>query len=159
MKTDKNLLQIKVQELERKSKAAHDAQMQEYQKTMAAKARIEEARQRASEAKLLREQQIDKAQEKAFLERVNPDVMMYWQDLLRIDEALANKYRKEILSRKTETEAQMFVIKARHGKIQQERQERFPEGFINRDLSRPISMKNFKDTMPDIPMTLPKGWM
>jgi hypothetical protein len=159
MKADRNLLQIKVQELERKSKAAHDAQMQEYQKTMAEKARIEESRQRSSEAKSLRDKQLSEAQEKAFLESVNPEVMLYWQDLLRVDEALATKYRKEILNRKTETEAQMFVLKARHGKIQQERQEKLPEGFIDRDLSQPIPMKNYRDTMPDVPMTLPRGWM
>jgi hypothetical protein len=159
MKADRNLLQIKVQELEQNSKAAHDAQMQEYQKTMAEKARIEEARHRSSEAKSLRDKHLAEAQEKAFLETVNPEVMLYWQDLLRVDEALATKYRKEILSRKTETEAQMFVLKARHGKIQQERQEKLPEGFIDRDLSQPIPVKNYRDTMPDVPMTLPKGWM
>jgi hypothetical protein len=159
MKADKNLLQIKVQELEQNSKAAHDAQMQEYQKLMAEKSRIVEARQRTSEAKFLRDKQLADAQEKAFIESVNPEVMLYWQDLLRVDEALATKYRKEILGRKTETEAQMFVLKARHGKIQQERQAKLPEGFVNRDLSQPIPMKNYRDTMPDVPMTLPKGWM
>lgn len=133
--------------------------MQEYQKTMAEKARIEESRQRTSEAKALRDKQLAEAQERAFLESVSPDVMQYWLDLRRVDEAFAAKHRKEILSRKTETEAQMFVLKARHGKIQQERQDRLPEGFAGRDLSRPIPMKNFRDTMPDVPMTLPKGWM
>jgi hypothetical protein len=159
MKVDRNLLQIKVQELERNSKLAHDAQMQEYQKVMAEKARIDEARRRTSEAKSLRDRKLAEAQEKAFLEKANPEVMLYWQDLMRVDEALATKYRKEILSRKTETEAQMFVLKARHGRIQQERQEKLPEGFVNRDLSQPIPMKNFRDTMPDVPMALPKGWV
>jgi hypothetical protein len=159
MKADRNLLQIKVQELERNSKAAHDAQMQEYQKTMAEKARIDEARKRMSEARCLRDKRLIEAQEKVFLESVNPDVMLYWQDLMRVDEAFAVKYRKEILSRKTETEAQIFALKARQGKIQQERQEKLPEGFINRDLSQPIPMKNYRDTMPDVPMTLPRGWM
>jgi hypothetical protein len=159
MKADRNLLQIKVQELERNSKIAHDAQMQEYQKTMAEKTRIEETRKRMSEARYLRDRQLAEAQEKAFLESVNPEVMLYWQDLRRVDEALAVKWRKEILSRKTEAEAQMFALKARQGKIQQERQEKFPEGFVNRDLSRPLPMKNYRDTMPDVPMTLPKGWM
>jgi hypothetical protein len=159
MKADRNLLQIKIQELEQNSKAAHDVQMQEYQKMMAEKARIEESRQRTSEAKSMMDKQLVEAQERAFLESVNPEVMLYWQDLLRIDEALATKYRKEILSKKTETEAQMFVLKARHGKIQQERQEKLPEGFVNRDLSKPIPMKNYRDTMPDVPMILPKGWM
>jgi hypothetical protein len=159
MKADRKLLQIKVQELEQKSKSAQDAQMQEYQKMMAEKFRIEESRRRSSEAKSLRDKQLSEAQEKAFLERANSEVMLYWHDLLRVDEALATKYRKEILSKKTETEAQMFVLKARHGKIQQERQEKLPEGFINRDLSRPISMNNYRDTMPDVPMTLPRGWM
>jgi hypothetical protein len=159
MKTDRNLLQIKVQELEQTFKRVHDAQMQEYQKMMSEKARIEEARQRSSEAKSLRDKQLAEAQEKAFLERVNPEVMLYWQDLLQVDEALAAKYRKEILSRKTETEAQMFVLKARHRKTQQEQQGKLPEGFIDRDLSRPIPMKNYRDAMPDVPMTLPKGWV
>jgi hypothetical protein len=159
MKSNRNLLQIKVQELEQKFKAAHDAQMQEYQKTMAEKLRIEELRQRASAAKLLKDSQLAEAQEKAFLEKVNPDVMLYWQDLLRVDEALATKYKKEILGHKTEIEAQMFVLKARHGKTQQERHEKFPEGFMNRDLSHPLPMKNYRDTMPDVPITLPKGWV
>jgi hypothetical protein len=159
MKADRNLLQIKVQELGRISKAAHDAQMQEYQKTIAEKDRIEEARLRALNARSLREKQLAEAREKAFLDSVNPDVMVYWQDLLRIDENLATKYRKEILSRKTETEAQMFVLKVRHEKIQRERQEKLPEGFINRDLSRPVPMKNYRDNMPDVPMKLPKGWL
>jgi hypothetical protein len=57
MKADRNLLHIKVQELERNSKAAHNAQMQEYQKMMAEKARIEETRQRASESKSIRDKQ------------------------------------------------------------------------------------------------------
>jgi hypothetical protein len=159
MKADRKLLQIKVQELEQKSKSAQDAQMQEYQKTMAEKARIDEARRRSAEAKYLQDKKLAEAQERAFLENVNPEVMLYWQDLLRVDEAFATKHRKEILSRKTETEAQMFVLKARHGKIQQERQEKPPEGFIDRDLSQPISMNNYRDTMPDVPMTLPRGWM
>jgi hypothetical protein len=159
MKADRNLFQIKVQELERKSKAADDARMREYQKTMAEKTRIEEARQRATEAKSLREKQLAEAQERTFLESVNPDVMMYWRDLLLMDESLATKYRKEILSRRTETEAQMFVLKVQHEKNQRERQERFPEGFVNRDLSRPIPMNNHRDTVPDVPMILPKGWV
>jgi hypothetical protein len=159
MKADRNLLQIKVQELEQNSKAAQDAQMQGYQKMMAEKARIDEARKQTSEAKALRDKKLAEAQEKAFLESVNPEVMMYWQDLMRVDESFATKFRKEILSRKTETEAQMFVLKARHGKIQQERQEKLPEGFINRDLSQPIPVKNYRDTMPNVPMTLPKGWV
>jgi hypothetical protein len=159
MKADRNLLQIKIHELEQNSKSAHDVQMQEYQKLMAEKTRIDEARQRTTEAKSLREKQLADAKEKAFLENVNPEVMLYWQDLLRVDEALATKYRKEILSRKTETEAQMFVLKVRHGKIQQERQERPPEGFVSRDLGQPMPMKNYRDTMPDTPMTLPKGWV
>jgi hypothetical protein len=159
MKADRNLLQIKVQELEQRAKEAHNAQMQENQKVMAEKLRIEESRQRSSDAKLLRDKQLSEAQEKAFLEKVNPDVMLYWQDLLKVDEALATKYKKEILGRKTEIEAQMFVLKARHGKIQQERQEKLPEGFMNRDLSQPLPMKNYRDTMPDVPITLPKGWV
>jgi hypothetical protein len=159
MKADRNLLQIKIQELEQNSKAIHDTQMHEYQKTMAEKARIEKVRQRTSEAKSLQSKKLVEAQEKAFLERVSPEVMLYWRDLLRVDEALATKYRKEILDKKTETEAQMFVLKARHGKIQQERQEKLPEGFVDRDLSQPIPMKNYRDTMPDVPITLPKGWM
>jgi hypothetical protein len=159
MKADRNLLQIKVQELEQNSKAAHDARMREYQKTMAEKARIEEARKRASEAKSLRDRQLAEAREKAFLESVSPAVMLYWQDLLRVDEALATEYRKEILSRKTETEAQMFVLKVRHEKIGRERREKLPEGFVNRDLSRPLPMRNCRDTMPDVPMVIPQGWI
>jgi hypothetical protein len=159
MKTERNLLRIKVQELERNSKLAHEAQMQEHQKMMAEKSRIDENRKRTYEAKALRDKRLSEAQEKAFLESVNPEVMLYWRDLLRVDEALATEYRKEILSRKTETEAQMFALKARHGKIQRERQEKLPEGFVNRDLSQPIPMKNYRDTTPDVPMTLPKGWM
>jgi hypothetical protein len=159
MKSDRNLLQIRVQELERHSNALRDAQMQEYQKSMAEKHRVEEARQRTAEARAAQEKQLAQAQERAFLESVNPEVMTYWQDLKRVDDAGAAPYRTEILSRKTETEAQMYVLKARHGKIRQERQERLPEGFVNRDLSRPMPMKNFRDTMPDVPMTLPKGWL
>jgi hypothetical protein len=159
MKADKNLLQIKVQELERNIEAAHNARVQEYQKTMSEKARIEEAKRKTTEAKLLREKRLAEAKEKAFIEKVNPDVMRYWKDLLQMDEALAVKYREEILSRKTETEAQMFVLKARHEKIQRERRERLPEGFINRDLSQPLPMKNFRDIMPDVPIDLPKGFI
>jgi hypothetical protein len=159
MKANRNLLQIKVQELEQNSKSAHEAQMQEYQKSMAEKARIEESRQRTAEAKTIQDKHLTEAQERAFLESVNPEVMTYWQDLKRVDESFAMQFRKEILSRKTETEAQIFVLKARHGKIQQERQEKLPEGFVDRDLSQPMPMKNFRDTMPDVPMNLPKGWM
>jgi hypothetical protein len=159
MKTDRNLLQIKVQELEQNRRAEQDARMQKYQKTMLEKTRIEESLQKKAEAKSLRDKQLAEAQEKAFLENVNPEVMMYWQDLRRVDEAFATKFRKEILSRKTETEAQMFVLKARHGKIQQERQEKLPEGFIDRDLSQPMQMKNYRDVMPDVPITIPKGYI
>jgi hypothetical protein len=159
MKEDRNLLQMKVQELERNSKLAHEAQMREYQKTMAEKARVDETRRLASEAKSLREKQLSEAREKEFLESVNPEVMLYWQDLMRVDEALATEYRKEILSRKTETEAQLFVLKARHEKIDRERLERIPEGFMDRDLSKPIPMKNYRDTMPDVPMIIPQGWI
>jgi hypothetical protein len=159
MKTDRNLLQIKVQELENNLKAIQNTQMQEYQKVMSEKSRIEEIRQRSAESKILRDKQLAEAREKALLERVNPEVMTYWQDLMQVDEALASKYRKEILSRKTETEAQMFVLKAKHGRLQQEREMRPPEGFQERNLSRPLPMKNFRDTIPDVPMLIPKGFI
>jgi hypothetical protein len=159
MKENRNTLQIKVQELEQTFKRMHDSRMQECLKTMDEKIRIEKSRKRTAEAKALRDKQLSEAQEKALFKNAAPDVMQYWRDLHRVDEAFAVKYRKEILSRKTETEAQIFVLKAKHGKFQEERREKLPEGFVGRDLSRPMPMKNFQDTMPDVPMPLPKGWM
>jgi hypothetical protein len=159
MKEARNLLQIKVQELEQDIKTAGEARRREYQKAAAEKAGFEEARQRASAARVLRDKQLAEAREKEFLESVNPDVMTYWRDLLRVDEALATKYRREILSRKTETEAQMFALKVRHEKIQREWQEKLPEGFAGRDLSRPLPVTNFRDTVPDVSMPLPRGWI
>jgi hypothetical protein len=159
MKEDRNLLQIKVQELEQNVEKTHDAEMREYQKAMSEKARIDEIRRQTSEAKAVRDKQLSEAREKEFTASVNPEVMAYWQDLLRVDEALATEYRREILSRKTETEAQLFALKARQGKIQQDRRERLPEGFMGRDLSQPLPVKNYRDTMPDVPMMLPKGWV
>jgi hypothetical protein len=158
-KEDRNLLQIKVQELERRLEAARNARMTEYQKEMSEKSRIAEVRRQTSEAMAIRNKRLAEAREKEFAESVNPEVMAYWQDLLRVDEALATEYRREILSRKTETEAQLFALKARQGKVQRERQERLPEGFMGRDLSQPLPVKNYRDTMPDVPIVLPKGWV
>jgi hypothetical protein len=157
-KEDRNSLQIKVQELERRLEAERNARMTEYQKEMSEKSRIAEVRRQTSEAAAVRNKRLAEAKEKAFIESVNPEVMEYWQDLLRVDEALATEYRVEILSRKTETEAQLFALKARQGKVQRERQEKLPEGFIGRDLSQPLPVK-YRDTMPDVPMILPKGYV
>lgn len=159
LKTERNVFQIKVQELTQQIKDMKQSQMEEYQKAMAERARIEKSRQRTVEANTLRKKQLEEAQEKALVESANPDVLLYWHDLLKVDEAFASKYRKEILSKKTETEAQLFVLKVKNEAALQNRKKYLPEGFTDRDLKTPLPMKNFKDTMPYVPISLPKGFI
>jgi hypothetical protein len=61
--------------------------------------------------------------------------------------------REQILSRRTLTEAQLLVLKARH-KNPVRMGEATPD---MRDLSVPLPVKNYRQVMPDTPMLIPRG--
>jgi hypothetical protein len=154
MKSDRNLLQIKVQEMTIEKKALEEAQMVQYQKDAAARAHIEEVRHRSAEARALSEQRLREAEEAEFMRNVKPEVLEYYNDLIRMGEDVSG-LRGHILSRRTLTEAQMLVLKARHKKPVQ-----MAEAASNmRDLSAPIPVKNYRQITPDTPMIIPKGFI
>jgi hypothetical protein len=154
MKSDRNLLQIRVQEMTTAKKAIEEAQVVQYQKDAAARAHIEEVRQRNADARVLSEQRLREAKEAEFMRNVKPDVLEYYDDLIRMGEAVSG-LREQILSRRTLTEAQMLVLKARHKKPVQ-MVEAAPD---MRDLSVPLPVNNYRQVMPDTPMLIPKGYI
>jgi hypothetical protein len=154
MKLDRNLLQIRVQEMITGKKAIEEAQMVQYQKDAAARAHIEEIRQRNVAAKSLSEQRLHEAKEAEFMRNVKSEVLEYYNDLIRMGENVSS-LREQILSRRTLTEAQMLVLKARHKKPTQ-----MVEAALDmRDLSTPIPVKNYRQVTPDTPMIIPKGFI
>jgi hypothetical protein len=152
IKSDRNLLQIRVQEMTNEKKALEEAQMVQYQKDAAARAHVEKLRQRNAEAKAISEQRLREAKEAEFMRNVNPEVLEYYNDLLRRDGSMAG-LREQILSRRTLTEAQMLVLQARHKK------SRVNETAYARDLSTPLPVNNYRQVMPDTPMIIPKGYI
>jgi hypothetical protein len=153
MKNSHNLLQIQIQEAQTAAKYLEESQMVQYQKDAAAKARITELRQKNADAKILAEKRLREAKEAEFMRNVNPEVMEYYDDLLRRDADVAN-LREQILSRKTLMEAQMLVLHAKRKKS-----EAMAETTPDRDLSVPIPVKNYRQIMPDTPIVLPKGFI
>jgi hypothetical protein len=154
MKSDRNLLQIRVQEMLTGKKAIEEAQMVQYQKDAAARAHIEEVRQRNAVAKSLSEQRLRETKETEFMRNVKPEVLEYYNDLIRMGENVSG-LREQILSRRTLTEAQMLVLKARHKKPVQMAET----ASDMRDLSTPIPVKNYRQVTPDTPMIIPKGFI
>jgi hypothetical protein len=153
IKSDWNLLQIKVQEMTNEKKALDEAQMVQYQKDAAARAHMEELRHRSAEAKVLSERRIREAKETEFMRNVNPEILEYYNDLVRRDAGVIG-LREQILSRRTLTEAQMLVLQTKHKK----------NGFMaetapDRDLSTPLPVKNYRQILPDTPMVVPKGYI
>jgi hypothetical protein len=152
IKSDRNLLQIRVREMVNEKKALEEARMVQYQKDAAARAHIENLRQRNVEAKAMSEQRLREAKEAEFMQNVNPEVLEYYNDLLRRDGSMIG-LREQILSRRTLTEAQMLVLQAKYKK------NRVSEMSPDRDLSTPLPVNNYRQVMPDTPMIIPKGYI
>jgi len=153
MKNDRNLLQIKIQEMETTAKALEEAQMVQYQKDAAAKAHVEELRQKNAEAKALAEKNLKEAKEAEFMRNVNPDVLEYYNDLIRMGEKINDQLRVQILSKRTEEEAQLFYLKAKRNT------KPITEAAPIRDLSTPLPVTNYRQVAPDTPINLPKGFI
>jgi hypothetical protein len=153
MKNDRNLLQIQLQEMRATAKTLDEAQMVQYQKDAAARARIEETRQRNADAKALSEKKLLEAKEAEFMRNVNPDVLDYYNDLVGRGEKTSEQLRLQILSKRTIVEAQMFFLKAKRNTAP------ITESAPIRDLSTPLPVKNFRQVMPDVPLNLPKGFI
>jgi DNA repair exonuclease SbcCD ATPase subunit len=154
MKSDRNLLQIKVQEMAAAGNALEEARMVQFQKDAAARSHIEKVRERNAKVKTLSEQKLREAKETEFMRNVKPEVLEYYNDLIRMGENVSS-IRGQILSRRTLIEAQMLVLKARHKKPTQ-----MDEATPNvRDLSAPLPVKNYRQVMPDTPMAIPKGYI
>ena len=126
--------------------------MVQYQKDAAARARAVELRQRSADARALAEKRLREAKEAEFMRNVNPDVLEYYNDLIRMGEKVSG-YRTQILSRRTLVEAQMLVLKARRQSSPK------VEAVPIRDLSTPLPVKNCRQIMPDTPMLIPKGFI
>jgi hypothetical protein len=153
MKSDRNLLQMQVQEVIREKTAIEEARMVQYQKDAAARAHVEEIRQRNAEAKILSEQRIREAKEAEFMRNVNSEVLEYYNDLIRMGENVGG-LRDKILSRRTLIEAQMLVLQAKHKK-----NGTMTETAGGRDLAAPLPVKNYRQVMPDTPIVIPKGFI
>ena len=153
MKNDRNILQIKVQEMQRAEKALAEAQMVQYQKDAKAKAHFDELRQRNAEAKALAEKNLKEAKEKEFISNVAPDVMDYYNDLIRMGEKIDDSLRIQILSKRTLSEAQLLYLKAKRANAP------LPESVPIRDLSTPLPVNNYREVSPDTPINLPKGFI
>jgi Holliday junction resolvase RusA-like endonuclease len=152
MKNDRNILQIQLQEMRIAAKAREEARMAQNQRDAAARAHVVELRQKSAEAKALAEKQLREAQEAEFMRNVNPEVLEYYNDLVRIGENV-NGLRMQILSRKTLLEAQMLVLKAKR------KEGAMAEAAPIRDLSSPLPVKNYRSILPDIPIEIPKGFI
>lgn len=153
MKNSHNILQIQIQEAQTAAKCLEEARMVQYQKDAAARAHITELRQKSADAKVLAEKQLQEAKKAEFMRNVNPDVMEYYNDLLHRDADVVN-LREQILSRKTLMEAQMFVLQVRR-----KESKAISEATLDRDLSVPIPVKNYRQITPDPPMVIPKGFI
>jgi hypothetical protein len=152
MKNDRNLFQTRFQEMLAAAKALEAAQMVQYQKDAAAKARVDELWQRSADAKALAEKRLREAREIEFMRGVNPEVLEYYNDLIRMGENVEG-IRTQILSKRTLLEAQMLVLKARRQAAP------MAEAVPIRDLSAPLPVRNCRQIMPDIPMLIPKGFI
>lgn len=152
LKDNYNLLQVKLQETQTAVKSFEEARMLEYRKDAAARTRIEELRQRNADAKTLAEIRLREAREREFMRNVNPDVMEYYNDLIRMGEKVEG-IKMQILSKRTLLEAQMLVLQAKR------KNAPVMESVPDRDLSAPLPVKNWRQVMPDIPMTIPKGFI
>jgi hypothetical protein len=153
MKNDRNILQMRIQEMRASAQSLEEARMVQYQKDAAARARIMETRQRNTDARNLAEQRLREAREAEFMRNVNPDVLEYYNDLVRMGEKVTG-LRERILGRRTLLEAQMLVLQARR-----KNSGVIAETVPGRDLSAPIPVKNYRQVMPDTPMEIPKGFI
>jgi len=150
MKNNHNLLQIQLQESEADMKHFEESRLLQLRKDAALQERMENARREKAEAKLLSEKRLLEAKEAAFLRGVNPDVLEYYNDLIRMGENVSG-IRTQILSKRTLDEAQLFVLKAKRRDIP-------AWGRVTeRDLSAPLPVTNCRQVLPDIHLTLPKG--
>ncbi len=112
MKNNYNLLQIQLQETQAAKKIIEDTQLIQYQKDAAARAHVEELRQRNAEAKILSEQRLNEAKEAEFMRNANPDILDYYNDLIRMGENVSD-IRTQMLSKRTLVEAQMLFLKTK----------------------------------------------
>jgi len=152
MKNDRNTLQIQIQEMQTTNKALEEAKLVQYQKDAAARARIEELRQRNAEAKTLSEKKLQEAKEAEFMRNVNPEVLEYYNDTLARG-VNVSEHRTQILTKRTLEEAQLLVLRlTRTGTA-------INEATSMRDLSAPLPVKNCRQIMPDTPLNLPKGFI
>ena len=154
MKLKQNLLQIETQEMTTANRSLEEARRVQDQKDAIARARMLELRQKKLEAKTLSEQRLREAKEAEFMRNVKPEVLEYYNDLIRMGENVSG-FREQILSRRTLMEAQMLVLKAKHKKTAQ-MAETIPD---MRDISTPLPVKNYHQIMPDTPMIIPKGFI
>ena len=152
LKIDRNLLQIKIQEMSKEKKALEEAQMRQYQKDAAARANVERIREQNAVSKAMQEQRLKEAKEREFMNKVNPDVLEYYNDLLRMGENVID-LREQILSRRTLNEAQLFFLKAKYNN------QTIKRTTPIRDLSVPLPVTNCRQILPDISLTLPKGYI
>ena len=151
MKSEKNILQIKVQEMIISAKALEEAQMLQYRKDATARARIEEQRQKNAEAKMLSEKKLQEAKEAEFMRNVNPEVLEYYNDTVNRGVSIS-EFKTQILSKRTLEEAQLLVLKAT-------RKSPIVELVQERDLSVPLPVKNCRQILPEKELMIPKGYI
>lgn len=111
---ERNLLQFRVQELEQyiakaKAKARQTAAMRRQREAME-RQMYDEAAQRRHDIALSHRLAIEEASERRFMAGIKPDVLDYYNGLLRMGENV-RPYRQEILTKKTYLEAQMCWLR------------------------------------------------
>jgi len=150
MKKERNLLQIQLQEQVVQTNALKEEKMDQYRKDAAAKARVEELRQRSETARYLQEKRLDEAREAEFMRNVNPDVLNYYNELLDRGENVTD-FKRQILSKRTLFEAeQLFLQISRPAMIKEK---------IDRDLSTPLPVTNYRQITPDVQLEIPRGYI
>jgi hypothetical protein len=151
-KVNCNILQMQLQEANAKARAIEEAQIVQYQKDAMARARIEEVKQRNIETQILAEKRLNEAKEAEFMQKVNPEVLEYFNELVHRGENV-NDLRTQILSKKTIDEAQMLFLKSK------KKTPSVMESVPDRDLSAPLPVSNYRQVMPDVQMNSPKGFI
>jgi len=152
MKNNHNMLQLKIQEIQRSERDTEHAQMVQYQKDSIARARVEELRQRNVEARILSENRLKEAQEAEFMRNVNSDVLEYYNDTIARGVNIS-EFRTQILSKRTLYEAQLLVLQLIR------KSGRVTESVPIRDLSTPLPVKNCRQILPDVEMNIPRGFI
>lgn len=154
---ERNKLQFKVQELEEYIAKARQAAAMRKQAQIMEQQQYDDMAQRRYNAALAHKIAIEESQNRRFLAGINPDVLNYYNELVRMGENV-KPYRNEILTKKTYLEAQMCWLRRKN----EMNEKALRESTRIRDISKPLPMKS--EARPQrisyvSELALPKGFI